>query len=155
MENGRDASGVEAFVAFVIAFNKVMGMGAADRFSKDGIEIVVVEYKDVAHVSVGGYRESTWEVRANKTLEVFPRECIGAHFVVAVAMVLWWGECDIVEREWRYTLRGTNPLACAFHFPVTVGIDMGRCLQIRLLVRLGQVAEKPALIALQNVGIAG
>ena len=89
MEDGRDASGVEGFVAFVLAFNKVMGVVAADRLSKDDIGVVVVEDKDVAHISVGGDGESTWEVRANKTLKVFPRKCIGAHFVVAVAMVSW------------------------------------------------------------------
>ena len=107
---------MEAFVTFVIAFNKVMGMAAVDRFSKDGVGGVVVEYKDVARVSMGGYRELTWEVRANKTLEAFPRKRIGAHFVVAVAMVSWWRECDVVEREWRRSLRGTDPLACALHF---------------------------------------
>ena len=74
-------------VAFVIAFNKVVGVAAADRFSKYGVGVVVLEYKDVAHVSVGGYRKSTCEVRANKTLEVFPRECVGADFVVAAVMV--------------------------------------------------------------------
>ena len=59
---------MEAFVAFVIAFNNVMGMAAADRFSKYGVGVGVVEYKDVAHVSVRIYGESTWELRANKTL---------------------------------------------------------------------------------------
>ena len=90
---------MEAFVAFVIAFNKVMGMTAADGFSKNGVGVVAVEDKDVSHVSVGGDRESTWEVRANKTLKVFPHKRIGAHFVVAGAMVSWWVECDVVERK--------------------------------------------------------
>ena len=88
-----------AFVAFVIALNKVMGVAAADGFSKDGVGVVVIENKDVAHVLVGGDRELTWEVGANKTLKVFPRKHIGAYFVVAVPMVSWWGECDVVESE--------------------------------------------------------
>ena len=91
LEDRRDASGVEAFVAFVIAFNKVMGMVAADRFSKDGVGVIVVEDEDVAHVAVGGDRELTWEVGANKNLKVLPHKYIGAYFVVAVPMVSWWG----------------------------------------------------------------
>ena len=37
-----DAISLEAFVAFVIAFDKVMGVAAADGFSEDGVGVVVV-----------------------------------------------------------------------------------------------------------------
>ena len=90
---------MKVFVAFVIALNKVMDVEAVDELSKYGVEVVVIEDEDVAHVSVGGDRESTWEVGANKTHKVFPRKHIGAYFVVAVAMVSWLGECDVMERE--------------------------------------------------------
>ena len=89
LEDGHDASSVEAFVAFVIAFNKVMGVAALDRFSKDGVGVEAVEDEDVAHVTVGGDRKLTWEIRANKNPKVFPPKCIGACFAVTVAMVLW------------------------------------------------------------------
>ena len=76
-----------------------MGVAAVDGLHKDCVGVVVVEDEDVAHVAVGGDRESTWEVRANKTLKVFPRKRIGAYFVVVVTIVLWGGEWDVVERE--------------------------------------------------------
>ena len=80
---------MKAFVAFVLALNKVMGVAAPDLFSKYGVGVIVIEDKDVAHVAVGGERESTWEIGANETLKVFPRKYIGAYFVVAVTVVLW------------------------------------------------------------------
>ena len=63
---------MEAFVAFVTSLNKVMGVAAADGFSKDGVGVVAVEYEDVAHVAVEGDRELAWEVGANETLRVLP-----------------------------------------------------------------------------------
>ena len=87
LEDRCDASSLEAFVAFVIAFDKVMGTAAADRFSKDGVGVVVVENGDVTHVALGGDRKLTWEVRANKTLKVLPSIGGSAYLVVAVAMV--------------------------------------------------------------------
>ena len=116
LEDRRNASGFKPFVAFVIAFNKMMGVAALDRFSKDDVGAVAVEDEDVAHVAVGGDRKCTWEVGANKILKVLPRKCIGAYFVVAVTMVLWWEEGDVLERERGLMLSGANSLASAFHF---------------------------------------
>ena len=146
---------MKAVVAFVIALNKVVGVAAPDGFSKYGVGIVVIEDKGVAHILVGGDRESTWEVGANETLKVFPRKRVGAYFVVAVAMVTWGGEWDVMGRGEGSRCVERTPWRVRFVFPMTVGTDFGRCLQIRLLVRLGQVAKKPALMALQNVRIAG
>ena len=116
LEDRRDASVLEAFVAFVITFDKVMGVVAADRFSKDGVGVVIVENKDVAHVAVGGDRNTTWEVRANKTLKVLPSKGSSAYLVVAVAMVSWWGEGGVFRKERGLALRGVDSLASAFHF---------------------------------------
>ena len=132
LEDRHDANGLEVFVAFIIAFNKVMGVAALDRSSKDGVGVAVVEDEDVTHVAVGGDRKLTWEVGANKILKVLPRKCIGAYLVVAVAMIAWWGEGGFLERERGLT---PNPLAkrrtpwqTRFIFPMTVGINLGRCL---------------------------
>ena len=104
------------FVAFVIAFDKVMGMAAADRFSKDGVGVVVGENKDVTLVVVGGDRKLTWEVRANKTLKVLPSKGSSTNLVVVVAMVSWWGEIGVFKRERGLTLRGADFLVSAFNF---------------------------------------
>ena len=146
---------MKVVVPFVIALNKVVGMAAPDGFSKYGVGVGVIEDKDVAHIAVGGDRESTWEVGANETLKVLPRKRVGAYFVVAVTMVSWGGEWDVMGRGESSHCVKRMPWRVRFIFPMTVGTDFVRCLRIRLLVRLSQVAKKPALMALQNVGIAG
>ena len=111
-------------VAFVIVFNKVTGMAASDRLRKDSTGVVVIENEDVTHVAVGGDRKATWEVRANETLKVLPSKGGSVYFVVAFAMLLWWGECSVYDRERSVMLRGVDvtlreedSLTSAFHFP--------------------------------------
>ena len=127
LEDGCDASGLEAFVAFVIAFKKVMGMVTADRFSKDGAGIVVVENEDVTYVTVGGDRKLTWEVRANTTLKVLSSKGGSAYLVVAVGMVLWWGEGAHSRGRGTSRCAERTPWQALFIFPMTVGTDFGRC----------------------------
>ena len=60
LEDWRDVSGLEAFVGFVISFDKVMGMVAADWISKDCVGIIVIENENITHVAVGCNRKATW-----------------------------------------------------------------------------------------------
>ena len=104
---------MKAVVAFIIALNKVLGVAAPDGFREYDVGVVVVGDKDVAHVAVGGDGESTWEVGGNKTLKV----CVGAYFVVAVAMVSWVGEWDIMKRGGAHSAWSGCPGACVSFSP--------------------------------------
>ena len=46
------------------------------------------------------------------------------------------------------------PWQVRFIFPIIVGTDLGRCLQIRVMMRPGQVAKKPLSMTCQKVGTA-
>ena len=121
MEDRRAASSLKAFVAFVIAFHKVMDMAAADRFDKDGVVgVVVIENEDITHVAVGGNRKRTWEVRANETLKVLPSKGGSADFMLAVAMVSWWGEDSVFDRARSLTLCGVDVTLCGADFLASV-----------------------------------
>lgn len=55
-----NSSFLEFFVACIVAFNEVSSALGFDRFSKNGIGIVIIQDEDVVVISGGRYRKTTW-----------------------------------------------------------------------------------------------